>query len=213
MTVSRDTEKQLLQEEPAAWIAGLDEAGRGPLAGPVSIGIAVFDPRFFRQSVPIELQGLTDSKKIPEKKRFHYLNAVLQHAFVATCVHVSSRVVDRLNINGAIEQAMIYAIRRAYRSGIQVNHALLDGNYRFARLGEAFPATRFTSIVKGDQHVFSISAASILAKTRRDRRMQKYDLLFPDYGLADHKGYGTRKHKQAIQKLGPAAIHRRSFKW
>ena len=212
-TAGRNTELQILQESPKALIAGLDEAGRGPLAGPVCIGIAVFSPRFFASEVPEELLGLRDSKKISEARREAYLHAIQRHALFCASILVPAKLVDRLRINQAIEFAMLRALKRALSSNLNISHALLDGNYRFDSLYRAFPDTSFSSIKKGDDLVFTIAAASILSKTRRDKRMERYGSLFPGYDLDRHKGYGTAAHRQAIAELGPTPIHRRSYKW
>lgn len=186
--------------------------GRWP--GRSVLALLFLNQIFFAKPIPESLQGLTDSKKVSAKKRDLYLDAILEHAAFASCVMLSSKVVDQLNINGAIEQAMMAALKRAENHlGLQLPHALLDGNYRFPKLTRAFPNTQFQSIVKGDLHVFSIAAASVLAKTIRDKRMEKYDRLFPGYEFARHKGYGTKLHRQFITKNGPCPIHRRSFRW
>lgn len=194
-------------------IAGVDEAGRGPLAGPVSVGIAVFAPEFFDAPVPEDLAALDDSKNLKPAVREELYDAVRRHALFAAVVHVSSRMIDRVRINPAIEFAIRRALVRACCAGVGPNVVLVDGNYKLATVRSAFPGMHFESVVKGDSRVFSIAAASILAKVTRDRRMIQYDRLFPGYGLADHKGYGTKRHRERIAGAGPSPIHRRSYRW
>ena len=194
-------------------VAGIDEAGRGPLAGPVSVGIASFDPEFFEAPVPPELEALDDSKNLKPAVREALYPAVLRHARFAAAVHVSSRLVDRLRIAAALEFAILRSLRRAELAGHAPLTALLDGNYKLPRVRQAFPWLDAHSIVKGDSRVLSIAAASIMAKVSRDRRMERYGKMFPGYGLEQHKGYGTAAHRIAIQERGPCPIHRRSYSW
>lgn len=205
-------EKSFLQNDSVQFIAGFDEAGRGPLAGPVSIGMVIFDRDFLFSNIPPDLEQINDSKKIPQYKRATLAKSISVYAKFSCSIHINSRIVDRLNINGAIELGIISALNRSARIGLKADIALLDGNYNFKKLKLLHSGCQVHSIVKGDQTVFSIAAASILAKTSRDNRMIKYDKIFPGYGLAAHKGYGTLKHREAIKSFGLCPIHRRSFR-
>lgn len=175
---------------------GVDEAGRGPWAGPVTAAAVILDP-----ARPID--GLTDSKKLSEAKR-EALAPLIRERAIAWCVaHASVEEIDRLNIR----EATFLAMRRAVE-GLQhtPDLALIDGNALPGGL-----ACEARAIVKGDLKEPAISAASILAKTDRDALMQELDAAHPGYGLARHKGYGTAAHAEALTRLGPAACHRMSF--
>ena len=178
-----------------AMICGIDEAGRGPLAGPVAAG-AVILPKV------CTLLYLNDSKKLSEKRREELFVQIKEQA-VAWCVGiVGPERIDEINILQATYEAMRQAV-----AGLGVKPDLL--------LNDAveIPGVDIMQvpIIKGDAKSVSIAAASILAKVTRDHMMVEYDQLFPDYGFAKHKGYGTAAHIQAIQELGPCPIHRRSF--
>lgn len=177
-------------------ICGVDEAGRGPWAGPVTAAAVILDP-----TQPIS--GLTDSKKISEKKRFA-LEPEIKNKAAHWCVaHAEPNEIDTLNIREATFLAMQRAIAGL---GIVPGRILIDGNALPADL----PAPA-QAIIKGDLKEPAISAASILAKTERDRLMQAYCADFPAYGFSGHKGYGTAAHAKALQRLGPCPIHRTSF--
>ena len=178
-----------------AMICGIDEAGRGPLAGPVAAG-AVILPK------DCTLLYLNDSKKLSEKRREELFVQIKEQA-VAWCVGiVGPERIDEINILQATYEAMRQAI-----AGLGVKPDIL--------LNDAveIPGVDIMQvpIIKGDAKSVSIAAASILAKVTRDHMMVEYDQLFPDYGFAKHKGYGTAAHIQAIKELGPCPIHRRSF--
>ncbi|WP_276954216.1 ribonuclease HII [Enterocloster lavalensis] len=178
-----------------AMICGIDEAGRGPLAGPVAAG-AVILPK------DCTLLSLNDSKKLSEKRREELFVQIKEQA-VAWCVGiVGPERIDEINILQATYEAMRHAV-----AGLGVKPDLL--------LNDAveIPGVDIMQvpIIKGDAKSVSIAAASILAKVTRDHMMVEYDQLFPDYGFAKHKGYGTAAHIQAIKELGPCPIHRRSF--
>ena len=178
-----------------AMICGIDEAGRGPLAGPVAAG-AVILPK------DCTLLYLNDSKKLSEKRREELFVQIKEQA-VAWCVGiVGPERIDEINILQATYEAMRQAV-----AGLGVKPDLL--------LNDAveIPGVDIMQvpIIKGDAKSVSIAAASILAKVTRDHMMVEYDQLFPDYGFAKHTGYGTAVHIQAIQELGPCPIHRRSF--
>ena len=186
----------LLDFPEVALLAGVDEVGRGPLCGPVVAAAVIIDPQR-----PID--GLQDSKKLTEKRRIE-LDARIREQALALCVaRAEVEEIDHLNILHATMLAMQRAVE-----GLQLTPelALIDGN-RCPQL-----AVPCQAIVKGDDRVPAIAAASILAKVARDTEMQQLDLLYPGYGIAGHKGYPTKQHMQALQQLGATPIHRRSFK-
>ncbi|MEL7108892.1 MAG: ribonuclease HII [Pseudomonadota bacterium] len=177
-------------------ICGVDEAGRGPWAGPVTAAAVILDP-----SRPI--LGLTDSKKISEKKRFA-LEPEIKDKVAYWCVaHAEADEIDQLNIREATFLAMQRAITGL---GVQPTQILIDGN----ALPKDLPAPA-EAIIKGDLKEPAISAASILAKTARDRLMEAYCETYPGYGFSGHKGYGTAAHSDALRSLGACPIHRTSF--
>jgi ribonuclease HII len=183
-------------------IAGVDEAGRGPLAGPVVAAAVIFPREWIRAGLPQELQGLNDSKQLTERQRenfFAELHRWPEIRFAIAAVEVE--VIDRINILQATHRAMNDALER-----LQPRHVLVDG-LRVASL--RWPQT---PLVKGDSLSYSIAAASVLAKVTRDRLMREFDRQFPAYGFAAHKGYGTERHLAALAEFGPCPIHRRSFR-
>ncbi len=176
-------------------VAGVDEVGRGPLAGPVVAAAVILDP-----ARPIE--GLADSKKLSEKKREAMDLIIRENALAWSLGRAEVEEIDQINIL----QASLLAMRRAVESlPIPPDHVLVDGN-RCPDLECSAEA-----IVGGDSSEQAISAASIIAKVSRDREMAELDLQYPGYGLAKHKGYPTKFHLQALQELGVTDIHRRSF--
>lgn len=176
-------------------LCGIDEAGRGPLAGPVCAAACVLPEG-------LVIEGLNDSKKLSEKRREAlYEQITTQSVAWAVCL-VDEAVIDEINILQATFRAMRGAVAKL---GLQPDLCLVDGN-RDPGLG--LP-TR--TVVKGDASCASVAAASILAKVTRDRLMCAYDAQYPGYGFAVHKGYGTQAHYAAIQQLGLCPIHRRSF--
>ena len=176
-------------------IVGTDEAGRGPLVGPVVAG-ACYIPDGFK------LDGLTDSKKLTEKKREEMYNYITQNTIYGVGI-VSPKEIDKINIYEASRKAMKIAIDKV-RSKIDVDYVLTD----------AMPIELdipVKPIIKGDLLSMSIAAASILAKVTRDRVMKEYAEKYPQYGFEKHKGYGTEAHRKAILEYGPSEIHRMSF--
>ena len=177
-------------------ICGVDEVGRGPLAGAVVAAAVILDP-----ARPIE--GLADSKKLSEKKRERLFPEIREKALAWSLGRAEVEEIDRINIL----QASLLAMRRAVLGlSVAPTHALIDGN----RIPEGLPCGA-QAIVGGDGREPAIAAASILAKVARDREMVELDARYPGYGLAGHKGYPTRAHLQALQELGVTEIHRRSF--
>jgi ribonuclease HII len=176
-------------------VAGVDEVGRGPLAGPVYAAAVILDPA----RLPA---GLDDSKKMSETRRDKAFDAIMTSALAVGIGVASVEEIDRINILAATMLAMRRAVDRL--SVVPV-HALIDGNKV-----PALPCPA-DAIVKGDSKVLSIAAASIIAKVTRDRVMSELDLAFPGYGWARNKGYGTADHMQALARLGPSVHHRTSF--
>ncbi len=176
-------------------VAGVDEAGRGPLAGPVVAAAVMFDNN-------VMIDGIDDSKKLNERKRDELFELIQDNASSIGVGIVSCDVIDDINILQATFRAMHEAIKQLKPKPQQL---LIDGN-RF--LGNGIP---FQTIVDGDAKCFSIAAASIIAKVTRDRLMIEFDEQFPEYGFAQHKGYGTKQHITAIKKYGLCEIHRKSF--
>jgi ribonuclease HII len=176
-------------------VAGVDEAGRGPLAGPVFAAAVILDDL-------LPIKGLADSKKLTPKKREHLYDIIKAQALCFCVATASVEEIDQLNIL----QATLLAMQRAVKGlRLKPTKVLVDGN-RLPLLD-----IRAEAIVKGDSKVPSISAASILAKVERDRWCVEVDAQFPNYGFLAHKGYGTRVHLRALQEYGPCVLHRRSF--
>ena len=176
-------------------VAGVDEAGRGPLAGPVFAAAVILDDL-------LPIKGLADSKKLTPKKREHLYDIIKAQALCFCVATASVEEIDQLNIL----QATLLAMQRAVKGlRLKPSKVLVDGN-RLPVLD-----IRAEAIVKGDSTVPSISAASILAKVERDRWCVEVDAQFPNYGFLTHKGYGTQMHLRALQEHGPCVLHRRSF--
>ena len=181
---------------PFQLIAGVDEVGRGPLVGDVVTAAVILDP-----ARPIA--GLNDSKKLSEKKREALFDIIREHALAYAIGRCSPAEIDEFNILQATMKAMQRAVAGL---SVQPEFVLIDGN--------RCPPLAMTSqaVVKGDSLVAEISAASILAKVTRDREMADLDLLYPQYGFAQHKGYPTAQHLAALAEHGALPVHRRSFK-
>ncbi|MGE0082603.1 MAG: ribonuclease HII [Thiohalomonadaceae bacterium] len=180
----------------AARVAGVDEAGRGPLAGPVVAAAVILDP-----ARPIA--GLDDSKKLSEAGRDALFSLIKERALGWAVGRAEVEEIDGLNIL----QATLLAMRRALEALTPApEHALIDGN----RCPEGLACTA-EWVIDGDARIEAISAASIIAKVTRDREMIALDKQYPGYGFAKHKGYGTAEHLQALDRLGPCPIHRHSF--
>ena len=177
------------------YVAGVDEVGRGPLAGPVVTAAVILDP-----TKPIE--GLADSKKLSEKRREEIAEEIREKALAWAIGRSEVEEIDQINILQATMQAMSRAVQ--YLS-VQPDFVLIDGN----RCPELTCPSE--AVIKGDENVEEISAASILAKVTRDAEMKEMDKKYPGYGLAKHKGYPTKTHIEALSELGITPIHRRSF--
>jgi len=184
-------------------IAGVDEAGRGPLAGPVVAAAVVLPVEWIPKGLPSELEGLNDSKQLAPAQREEFF-AFLTHApqIRFAIAWSDAKTIDTLNILQATHRAMDRALAELDPMPV---HVLLDGLFVKSL---PFPQT---ALVKGDSRSYSIAAASVLAKVTRDRLMLEYDREFPAYGFAAHKGYGTARHLAALAEHGPCPIHRRSF--
>jgi ribonuclease HII len=194
MTVTFDIEQELRRSGFNA-IAGVDEAGRGPLAGPVVAAAVVFDAGVF-------IEGVDDSKKLSKRRREELAIEIYRKAQTVGIGVADHALIDEINILQATMSAMHQALE-----GLTVVPAfvLVDGKYF------RHPTLRFRTVVHGDALSHSIAAASIIAKTTRDRMMHKLDAEYPGYGFARNKGYGTKEHVEAIRVLGRSPVHRRSF--
>ena len=187
--------EQALHEEGFEMVCGVDEAGRGPLCGPVVAAACILPDG-------LVIEGLNDSKKLTPKKRDQLFDFICENAIAYCIAEASVEEIDQLNIL----EADLLAMRRAIDGlSVKADFALIDGNV--ARDFQ-IPAR---AIVKGDATSPSIAAASILAKVTRDRLCIELDAQYPQYGIAKHKGYGTKVHMDALRKYGPSPIHRKQF--
>lgn len=177
-------------------VAGVDEAGRGPLAGPVVAAAVVLPAEF-------DLPGLTDSKRLSARQREALYPLIREQAIAVGIGLASASDVDQYNILQATLRSMNQAVSRL---ACHVDYLLVDG---ISRIPTPLPQE---TLKKGDSRSLSISAASIIAKVVRDRIMQAYDRHYPEYGFAGHKGYGSAKHLQAIARCGPSPLHRKTFR-
>ena len=181
--------------EHLGWVCGIDEAGRGPLAGPVVAG-AVILPR------DCQILYLNDSKQLSPKRREELFDEIMEKAVAVGVGMASPARIDEINILQATYEAMREAVDRLQvRPQILLNDAVRIPGIQIPQV----------PIIKGDGKSLSIAAASVIAKVTRDRLMEKYDAVFPQYGFAAHKGYGAAAHIEALKKYGPCPIHRRSF--
>jgi ribonuclease HII len=192
-------------EEKKLWkqnyknVVGIDEAGRGPLAGPVVTASVCFEKNF--KIKDLKNFNINDSKKLSEKQREELYKILTNHKNIKWGVGiVSEKVIDKINILQATKLAM----EKSFKN-LNADFLLIDGNLKI------HCATEQKSIIKGDAKVFSIAAASIIAKVTRDKLMQKYHKKYPEYNFLKNKGYGTKAHFVSIEKFGPCKIHRKSF--
>jgi ribonuclease HII len=184
-------------------IAGADEAGRGPLAGPVVAAVVCLPCDWIENGLPRKLQGLNDSKQLSESDRERFFTFLTTHPAVSYGVSlIDVEVIDTINILQASLRAMSEALLQLAPIP---EHALVDGPHIFSIRCPQTP------IIDGDAKSFTIAAASVIAKVTRDRLMTEYDTLYPEYGFKDHKGYSTPQHLAAIERHGACPIHRRSF--
>jgi len=192
-----------LWQKGIALVAGVDEAGCGPLAGPVVSAAVMFPSSWLEDGLYNKLRGLNDSKQLDEEQREKFFQIITTHPEIChAIVTVDVEMIDRINIRQAAWRGMHQALDQLTPKPL---HVLVDG------LRIKWLPYEQTALVAGDAKSYSIAAASVLAKVTRDRLMRDYDKLFPGYGFADHKGYATPKHYAAIAALGPCPIHRRSF--
>lgn len=192
-----------LLEQGCRWVAGVDEAGRGPLAGPVVAAAVVLPAAWYEQGMPPELQGLNDSKQLSAGQRDRFFALLTSRPAIHYAIaQEEAEIIDQLNILQATHRAMIKALKAL---PVAPHHVLVDG-----RPVKAIPFPQ-TALVKGDSRSYSIAAASVLAKVTRDRIMEAHDGRWPHYGFAEHKGYPTPRHMAALAEHGPCPIHRRSF--
>lgn len=185
-----------LYDKGINYIGGVDEVGRGPLIGPVVASCVVLPKDFV-------LEGLTDSKKLSEKKRDKFYDYIIEHALAYGIGVVSPEEIDEINIYEASRKAMLIAISKV-REQINLEHVLIDA----MPIKIDIPTT---SIIKGDAKSISIAAASVVAKVTRDKMMYELDEKYPMYGFASHKGYPTKKHIEAIHKYGLIEGYRKSY--
>lgn len=187
--------EEKLYDEGYHNICGVDEAGRGPLAGPVVVASCILPP-FLR------IDGINDSKQLSAKKRQELYKLIIKNAISYNIVFISEEDVDNLNIYQATKKGMLEAINGL---NVKPDYALIDA----MPLGEL--NIPHNSIIHGDARCASVAAASILAKVTRDDYMEKMDIKYPNYGFKKHKGYGTKAHIEALEKYGPCAIHRKTY--
>lgn len=176
------------------YIAGMDEVGRGPLAGPVVTCAIILKP-------DVLIEGVNDSKKVAESKREKLFDIITDNCFAYSIGMSSEKIIDEINILNATKKAMCEAVSNL---DMKPEHVLIDA----VNLDLGIPVT---PIIKGDALSISIAAASIVAKVTRDRIMGAYDEIYPEYGFKKNKGYGTAEHIEALKKYGPTPIHRLSF--
>jgi ribonuclease HII len=203
------TFKNRLNYERELWqkgltlVAGVDEAGCGPLAGPVVSAAVVFPHGWLETGFCPKLRGLNDSKQLTEEQREKFFAVITAHPEIHHAIMtVDVETIDRINIRQAAWRGMSQALDLLTP---KPEHVLVDG------LKIRWLAYRQTALVQGDAKSYSIAAASVLAKVTRDRLMREYDQMYPSYGFAEHKGYGTPQHLAAITKFGACPIHRKSF--
>ena len=205
-----------LKEEKKLWkkgckrIAGLDEAGRGPLAGPVVACALLVNSRrlnllrrFSLGQPRFSLGQIKDSKQLSAKKREELYKILTKHPNIRWGIgRISEKVIDRINILEATKLAMLKAVQKLNK---KPDFLILDGNFKInSKIHQK-------SIIKADEKVFSVAAASIIAKVTRDRIMERYRKKYPQYGFDRHKGYPTKLHRRMLKKYGPCKIHRKSF--
>lgn len=191
-------DRGIIKNRGCRYLLGIDEAGRGPLAGPVAIGAVVLD-------LNNPIAEINDSKKLSEKKRIYLFKKIVEKAIFKKVVTLSAKDIDEINILKATFKGMAECVK-SYPS-IQDIHVLIDGN----RPIPSIDSFKQECIVKGDAKSASVAAASILAKVSRDQIMKKLSTLYPGYGFEKHKGYGTKTHIEAIKRLGISGVHRKTF--
>jgi ribonuclease HII len=192
-----------LWQKGLSLVAGVDEAGCGPLAGPVVAAAVVFPSTWLETGLYSKLRGLNDSKQLTAEQREKYYDVLTTHVEIRYAVaSVDVEMIDRINIRQAAWRAMNLALDQLQP---KPHHVLVDG------LRIKWLPYEQTALVQGDARSYSIAAASVLAKVTRDRLMLDFEKQFPGYGFAEHKGYATPQHLAALQERGPCPIHRRTF--
>jgi ribonuclease HII len=203
-------EEKKLWKNDYKFVVGLDEAGRGPLAGPVTAAAVIFNYQFliYNKFSIKQFSDINDSKKLSAKKREELYDVITKHENIKWGIGtVSEKVIDKINILEATKLAMQKALKN-----LKADYLLIDGNFTL-RQAQGEKNIPQKSIVKGDQKVMSIAMASIIAKVTRDRIMEKSHKKYPQYGFNKHKGYGTELHIKMLHKFGPCKIHRKTFSY
>ncbi len=195
LTNLKSMEKELYNKG-FEYICGIDEAGRGPLAGPVVVAGVIMP----KDSM---IEGVNDSKKVSEKKREKLYDLILDEAISYSVAIIGQDVIDEINILNATKQGVTKVVEEL---DVKPNLILVDALTHIDTKG-----IPYDSIIKGDAKCYNIAVASIIAKVTRDRIMREWDKIYPQYGFINHKGYGTAKHIEAIKEYGPCPIHRKSF--
>ncbi len=195
LTNLKSMEKELYHKG-FEYICGIDEAGRGPLAGPVVVAGVIMPEDSM-------IEGVNDSKKVSEKKREKLYDVILDEAISYSVAIIGQDVIDEINILNATKQGVTKVVEEL---DVKPNLILVDALTHINTKG-----IPYDSIIKGDAKCYNIAAASIIAKVTRDRIMRQWDEIYPQYGFINHKGYGTAKHIEALKEYGPCPIHRRTF--
>lgn len=196
LTILKQIEEEIYNKEDVKYICGIDEAGRGPLAGPVVVASVIMP----KDSM---IEGVNDSKKVSEKKREKLYEEITNTAIAWGVGIIDQREIDEINILNATKKGLTNSLKELE---IKPDLILVDALTNIDTLG-----IPYRSIIKGDAKSYSIAAASIIAKVTRDRIMRQWDELYPEYGFEKHKGYGTKMHIDAIKEYGPCPLHRKSF--
>ena len=189
-------EEKELRKKGFSTICGIDEAGRGPLAGPVVVASVIMPADSM-------IEGVNDSKKVSEKKREKLYDQILEEAISYGVGIIGQDEIDEINILNATKKGLTMSLQELT---VKPDLIIVDALTHIDTMG-----IPYESIIKGDAKCYSIGAASIIAKVTRDRIMREWDTIYPQYGFAQHKGYGTKMHMQAIREYGLTPIHRRSF--
>ena len=189
-------EEEKLYNTGLNYICGIDEAGRGPLAGPVVVGAAILPKNSF-------IEGVNDSKKVSEKKREILYEKITEEAIAWSVGIIDQKMIDEVNILNATKLGVTESLTKLKKKPELI---LVDALQNMDTLG-----INYKSIIKGDAKCYCIAAASIIAKVTRDRIMRQWDEVFPEYGFAKHKGYGTKAHIEAIKQYGICPLHRKTF--
>lgn len=196
LTILKQIEEEIYNKENVKYICGIDEAGRGPLAGPVVVASVIMP----KDSM---IEGVNDSKKVSEKKREKLYEEITNTAIAWEVGIIDQREIDEINILNATKKGLTNSLKELE---IKPDLILVDALTNIDTL-----RIPYRSIIKGDAKSYSIAAASIIAKVTRDRIMRQWDELYPEYGFEKHKGYGTKMHIDAIKEYGPCPLHRKSF--